>query len=145
LASAVVLLALFFITYLLRLDRAIGMFGDDAWYALLGKALATGDGYTLINSPSPGILPIYPPAFPWLLSLVFRLAPQFPQNLWLLKSVSIAAMLGVGLLTYYYFAQRREGPYHLALGLATATAPSIPGSFFWPLALSCRSASLPSE
>ncbi len=50
-------LAAFFVVYLLRLDRVVGMFMDDAWYALLGQALATGQGYTLINSPTPGILP----------------------------------------------------------------------------------------
>jgi hypothetical protein len=113
---------LFFVLYLLRLDHVVGMFGDDAWYALLGKALATGHGLTLINSPSPGIIPIYPPAFPFLLSLMFRLAPEFPDNLWLLKSVSIAAMLGVGWLTYSYFTRIRELPAWLALGLALATA-----------------------
>lgn len=115
-------LLLFFATYLLRFDRVVGMFGDDAWYALLAKALATGQGYALINSPSAGIMPIYPPAFPWLLSLVYRLSPQFPQNLWLLKSVSIAAMLGIGVVTYIYVKSERKLSPHLALGIAAATA-----------------------
>ena len=115
-------LLFFFATYLLRFDRVVGMFGDDAWYALLAKGLATGQGYALINSPSAGIMPIYPPAFPSLLSLAYRLSPQFPQNLWLLKSVSIAAMLGVGVATYIYFKSERKLSPHLALGIAAATA-----------------------
>ena len=115
---------LFFIIYLSRLDRVAGQVVDDAWYVLLAKALATGQGYTLINSPSSGILPFYPPAFPWLLSLVFRLAPQFPQNIWLLKSVSIAAMLGVGLASYYYFTRLRKLPVYVAFGIAMAVALS---------------------
>jgi hypothetical protein len=122
-------LALFFLTYFLRLDRAVGMFVDDSWYVVLAKALATGQGYELINSPSAGILPIYPPAFPWLLSLAYRLSPQFPQNLWLLKSISILAMCGVGLLAYYYFVRERGLPRYLSLGLALATALS-PGFVF---------------
>jgi len=69
--------------YLLRLDSLAGMFIDDAWYLLLGKALATGHGYTLINSPSPGIMPEYPPGFPALLALIFRIYPSFPANLWI--------------------------------------------------------------
>ena len=44
--------------YLLRLDRVAGLLQDDGWYILLAKALASGQGYTLINSPTAGI-PLY--------------------------------------------------------------------------------------
>jgi len=121
--------ALFFVIYAMRLDKTVGMFQDDAWYALLGKALATGQGYTLVNSPTPGILPLYPPAFPFLLSLAFRIAPQFPQNLWLLKSVSIVAMLLAGLACYHYFTRYRDLPKYLALGIAAVVALN-PGLVF---------------
>jgi len=117
-------------TYLLQLDRVVGMYVDDAWYVLLAKALATGQGYTLTNSPSQGILPLYPPAFPCLLSLVYRLAPQFPENVWLLKSISIAAMLGVGVTAYFYFVRERRLPPYVALGIAVATVISPPLIFF---------------
>lgn len=127
--SAAGAIALFFAVYLLRLDRVVGMTVDDSWYVMLAKALATGQGYTLINSPSPGILPLYPPAFSFVLSLVFRLAPEFPQNLWLLKMVSILAMLGVGIVTYRYFVRERELPPSLAFGIAVATTLS-PGLVF---------------
>ena len=100
----------------------VGLIVDDAWYALLAKALATGHGYTLINSPSPGIHPFYPPFFPFVLSLVFRIAPDFPANVPLLKGVSIAAMAGAGVLTYAYFRTLRAVPAYAALGLAAATA-----------------------
>lgn len=123
-------LLLFLLTYLLSVDRVVGMFVDDAWYVLLAKALATGQGYTLINSPSAGILPLYPPGFPWLLSLAYRLAPQFPQNVWLFKSISIAAMLGVGIVSYRYFVRYRGLPHYVALGIAAATAVSPPQVFF---------------
>ena len=73
-----------------------GMVIDDAWYVMLAKALAEGRGYRLVNAPIDGILPGYPPGFPALLSLVFHLSPDFPGNVWLLKSVSMAAMFGVG-------------------------------------------------
>lgn len=115
-ASALLMLLI----YLLQLDSVVGLFGDDAWYVLLAKSLASGQGYTLINSPSPGIMPLYPPAFPFLLSLVFRLSPEFPANLWLLKSVSIVAMLGTGIMAYHYFTRDRELPPYVALGIAVA-------------------------
>lgn len=107
---ALAAILLFAVTYLARMDRVIGMFQDDAWYVLLGKALATGQGYTLINSPTGGILPLYPPAFPFLISLVFRILPQFPENLWLIKSLSVAAMFLTGLACYRFFTRYRSMP-----------------------------------
>ncbi|MEW6730343.1 MAG: glycosyltransferase family 39 protein [Acidobacteriota bacterium] len=106
--------------YLLRLDRVVGQFSDDAWYVLLAQALASGQGYTLINSPSIGITPIYPPAFPILLSLAYRLMPEFPNNIWLLKSISIIAMLASGIFTYHYLNRYRELPRVLSLAAALA-------------------------
>ena len=102
----VTLFILFLAIYYLRLDNVVGMFRDDAWYALLAKALANGRGYTLINSPTEGIVPIYPPLYSLLLSLVFRMASQFPENLFFLKSVSIMAMLIASVLGYLYFIIR---------------------------------------
>lgn len=107
--------------YLLRLDKVVGLVVDDAWYVLLAKALATGQGYTLINSPTPGIHPFYAPVFPFLLSIFYRLSPNFPNNIWLLKSVSVAAMMGVGALTFSYFRRARELPLYVSLALALAT------------------------
>jgi hypothetical protein len=111
----------------LRLDRVVGLCIDDAWYALLAQALATGQGYQVINSPTPGILPLYPPAYSFLLSLVYRLAPQFPQNVTALKLVSVAAMLGVGWASYYYFKREREWPSLLSLlsALTVTLTPSL--------------------
>ena len=112
--------------YVMRLDRVVGMVVDDAWYVLLAKGLAEGRGYQLINAPLDGILPGYPPGFPALLSLVFHLSPDFPANVWLLKSVSIAAMFGVATLSYSYLHQLRRLPRHLAalaaIGIATTPA-----------------------
>ena len=112
--------------YLLRLDRVAGLLQDDGWYILLAKALASGQGYTLINSPSAGIPPLYPPGFPALLSIVFKLAPQFPENLYLLKSVSVLAMLGVGIVSYWYFTHQRELSWGLSAGIATVTVLTPP-------------------
>jgi hypothetical protein len=107
--------------YALRLDRAAGLVVDDAWYVLLGEALARGDGYRLISSVATPILPVVPPGFPALLSLVFRVSPAFPQNVLLLKGVSIAAMFGVGLCTYRYFVEWRQMPRPIGVAIAAAT------------------------
>jgi hypothetical protein len=106
--------------YLLRLNQAAGLMVDDAWYLLLAKSLAEGTGYRLISSATTPILPNYPPGFPAILSLVFRAIPDFPQNVWLLKSVSIAAMMGVGGLTYLYLHRQRRVQRDLASLAAVA-------------------------
>ena len=102
------------VIYLLRINPVAGLFVDDGWYIVLAKAIARGNGYTLINSPTPGILPLYPPGFPFLLSLVFLIFPSFPENVWALKMVSVLAVFGTGVISYLYFHQLRglPKPYH---------------------------------
>jgi hypothetical protein len=97
------------------------MIVDDAWYVLLAKALATGQGYTIINSPTPGIVPFYSPGFAALLSIFYRIAPDFPSNIVVFKSVSIAAMIGVGVIAFHYFKKYRGLPEYTSLGVALAT------------------------
>lgn len=129
LISAAVAVLVFLAVYLLRLDRILGLFVDDAWYALLAKSLATGQGYQLINSPSTGILPVYPPAYPFLVSLAYRLWPSFPDNVVLLKSVSVVAMLVVGWASYKHFTRDRQWP-HLVSLLSALTVTLTPGLVF---------------
>jgi hypothetical protein len=119
-AAVLVLAAL--VVYVLRLNGAAGMIVDDAWYVMLAKSLAEGRGYKLISSAAEPILPLYPPGFPALLSIVVRISPDFPQNVPWLKAVSIAAMLGVGLLTYVYVRAHRQLSREMAACLAFATA-----------------------
>src|SRR5687767_11574494 len=107
-SAALVIVLVTLPIYVLRLDSAAGMMVDDAWYMLLAKALAEGSGYKLVSSPAVAILPLYPPGFPALLSMVFRASPDFPENVPLLKSVSIVAMMGVGLLTFVYLRAHRK-------------------------------------
>ncbi|MFN7927557.1 MAG: hypothetical protein U0Y68_06370 [Blastocatellia bacterium] len=109
------------LVYVLRVDQVAGLQQDDGWYILLAKALASGQEYTLINSPTPGIPPLYPPGFPAILSLVFRLAPHFPENLYYLKAVSILAMIGTGVVSGWYFLRHRNLSPGLAVGLAMVT------------------------
>ena len=114
--------------YVLRLNGAAGLMVDDAYYVLLAKTLAEGDGYRLVSSGTTAILPLYPPGFPVLLSLVFQVAPRFPENVWLLKSVSIAAMFALGGLSYAYFRERRLADDLATLGAAAIT--TVPAFVF---------------
>ena len=107
--------------YLLRLDSAAGLIVDDAWYAVLAKALSQGDGFRLISSATVPIVPTVPPGYPLLLAPLYLISPQFPANIWLLKLASVAAMMGVGFVVYRYFIEARRVESALAALLACAT------------------------
>ncbi len=113
--------------YALRLDRTAGLMVDDAWYILLAKSLAQGDGYRLISSAVTPIMPVVPPGFPLLLAPVFVVRPEFPDNVLLLKAVSIAAMFGAGALFYSYLVRQRAMPAGQAgvVALATVLTPGL--------------------
>lgn len=109
------------LVYLFRLDRVAGLMIDDAWYLVLAKALASGEGYRLISSATVPIQPVVPPGFPALLAPVFAVAPGFPANLPLLKLISVAAMAGVGVATYFHLTAVRRVEQWRAAAVAVAT------------------------
>lgn len=114
--------------YVLRVDHVAGIIGDDAWYVVLAKSIADGTGPRLISSAGPHFVStVYPPGFPTILSLVFLVAPQFPDNMSLLKAVSIAGMIGAGFLTYLFASRYRGLPRSLSIAIAVATTltPSL--------------------
>jgi hypothetical protein len=126
-AAGAVILAL--VVYLLRLNGVVGQYVDDAWYVLLAQAIASGQGYHLISAPTPElaqILPASPPGFALVLGLVIAVTPVFPANVWALKIVSIAAMIGVGVLAAVYYRDRSlPAPFAIALALVVVTTPAF--------------------
>lgn len=63
---------------------AVGIFHDDGIYLVTAQALAEGRGYRIVSIPWEPVQTKYPILFPWLLSLVWRVNPSFPDNLpWL--------------------------------------------------------------
>ncbi|MBX7220710.1 MAG: hypothetical protein K1Y36_12245 [Blastocatellia bacterium] len=115
------------VIYLLRLEPPVGLFKDDAWYLVLAQSLAAGQGYHLTNFPFETGLSYYPPLYPFLLSLVFRCFPNFPDNLLWLKGFSLVAMFGCGVLAARYFqvSQRTQPLISWLLALATMLSPAF--------------------
>lgn len=97
----------------------VGAYEDDAIYTLLAKALATGDGYRMINLPGTPHATHYPPGYPFVLSLLWRLSPQFPDNVVVFKFAN-AVLLAVAAGGAYWFARGRLG--YSAVGAAVVAA-----------------------
>ena len=84
----------------------VGAYQDDAIYTVLAKALATGEGYRMINLPGSPHATHYPPAYPFFLSLLWRISPSFPDNIVLFKFAN-ALWLGLTALGAFVFARTR--------------------------------------
>lgn len=82
----------------------VGAYQDDAIYTVLAKALATGEGYRMLNLPGAPHATHYPPAYPFFLSLLWRVSPSFPDNIVLFKFAN-ALWLGLTALGTYIFAR----------------------------------------
>ncbi len=97
----------------------VGAFQDDAIYTVLAKALATGEGYRMINLPGSPHATHYPPAYPFFLSLLWRISPSFPDNIVLFKFAN-AVWLSLAALGAWTFARRRLAWASLPSALAAA-------------------------
>lgn len=94
-------LAAVLLAYLLLCTSAyspalFGAYHDDTLYFSAGKAIADGRGLVMPNVPEEPPLTKYPPLFPWILSLVWTVAPEFPANVgwaWALNLVFGCCML----------------------------------------------------
>lgn len=56
-------------------------FHDDCVYWVTAKSIADGEGYRIASLPDDVAQTKYPPVYPMLLSLAWRIAPSFPENL----------------------------------------------------------------
>ncbi|MFN9298639.1 MAG: hypothetical protein ACK6DZ_13145 [Acidobacteriota bacterium] len=76
------------------LTPATGIYHDDSIYLITARSLAQGHGYLIESLPAALPQTKYPVLFPALLSLVWRIAPDFPSNLLFLKLIPLLAALG---------------------------------------------------
>jgi hypothetical protein len=112
LAALVMLVALLTVT-----PWPVGAFQDDAIYTVLAKALATGEGYRMTNLPGSPHATHYPPGYPFILSLLWRVSPSFPENIVLFKFAN-AVWLSLAALGAWAFAQARLGWASVSSALA---------------------------
>lgn len=113
-----------------------GVFHDDGVYVSTAKALAEGKGYRLINFPGSPPQTKYPPLYPALLAIIWKLYPTFPDNLVYMQFINLlggAALVG---LTYLYFIRFGYFSRGVAAGAGALTLTSIYYHYFCTLTLS---------
>lgn len=71
---------------------SVGSYHDDGIYLVTAKSMARGGGYRIESLPDQRPQTKYPPAYPLLLSVVWRLFPDFPGNLPILLLVAWLAL-----------------------------------------------------
>ncbi len=113
----------------------IGAGADDAMYIILAKSLATGQGYRALNLPGAPPNTHFPPGYPAILSLIWRLAPSFPQNVIWFKALNMVcfAVAAVGMVRFA-LALALGRAWTAALGIITAI--SVPSLILVALVLS---------
>jgi hypothetical protein len=115
-AALIVVLGAAFMLYFASLAPArFGEYHDDGLYVTTAKALATGQGYRIISLPYEPAQTKYPPLYSFLLSLIWRVYPQFPQNLIWMMMLSVAATLSFLALTYRYLVRQGYSTHWQAL------------------------------
>src|ERR1051325_9358721 len=78
---ALTLLPSMYMAWISRRMPILGAFHDASIYWVTGKSIAEGHGYRIASLPEQPWQTKYPPLFPMCLSLIWRIAPDFPQNL----------------------------------------------------------------
>jgi Dolichyl-phosphate-mannose-protein mannosyltransferase len=100
----------------------VGVFQDDAIYVTLAKALATGEGYRMINMPGAPHATHFPPGYPLLLAALWKLFPSFPDNIVVFKFVNALLLAATAVGTYRFSRSR------LALGAVGASVAAMVGT-----------------
>jgi hypothetical protein len=84
----------------------VGVYQDDGIYTMLARSLATGRGYRYLQMPGAPNATHYPPLYPALLAVLWKLWPDFPRNVTLFKFANAALTAAAGYGSYV-FARRR--------------------------------------
>jgi hypothetical protein len=104
----------------------VGVFYDDAHYVILGRALALGEGYRYINLPGSPAATHFPPGYPALLALLWRVSPTFPENIALFKMMNALLLGVVAAGTYWSSRKLLDASPLVAAAVALAGTIAIP-------------------
>ena len=84
-----------------------GILQDDGLYFIGGKALAQSSGYRILSLPREPHQTKYPPLYPLLLSVAWRINPSYPVNLPIALMLSWLSLPVVLMLAYWWCVRHR--------------------------------------
>jgi hypothetical protein len=102
----------------------VGVVADDAFYVILARSIATGQGYRALNVPGLPAGTHFPPGYPALLALVSSVVPAFPASVAAFKALN-AAFLAIAAVLAARLVRRRAGvgpAWSVALGAVCAVS-----------------------
>src|SRR5262245_4336698 len=111
-------------TIVLETVSVPGAFEDDGIYVVTAKALAEGRGYRRLDLPGEPLQTKYPPLYPFVLSLIWRVLPEFPRNLPAMQIFNALCGLAAGFAAFRLFRFCGRLPPWLPLMGATAAVVS---------------------
>ena len=103
-----------------------GVVADDAFYVILARALASGEGYRYLNVPGHPAGTHFPPGYPALLALVSFVAPAFPASVVAFKALNAAFLAAAAVLVARLLRTRAGLPPAWCIAVGAVTAVSVP-------------------
>jgi hypothetical protein len=104
----------------------VGGFWDDGVYLISAKSLATGMGYRFLHLPGAPFAVHYPPGWPALLAVIWKLWPAFPDNVVALRMVNPLLLAAGAALACRYGTRRLGVPPLAAAVVAVVFAAALP-------------------
>ena len=83
--------------------QALGLFHDDGIYTVVAKSIYQGEGYRIISLPGAPPQTKYPFLYSYLLSWIWRLNPNFPQNIVVFKGLNAITLVGIFFLCLTFY------------------------------------------
>lgn len=106
----------------------VGGFYDDGLYTILAKSLATGHGFRFLNLPGAPAAVHYPPGYPLLLAVLWKLGPAFPANVLWFKLLNVVLLAAIAWTSCRYAVRVLQlSPWLAVLAtlLGTITIPML--------------------
>lgn len=104
----------------------VGVFYDDAIYLLTAKALAEGHGYVYATIPGMPAAIHYPPLWPAILAVAWKIMPSFPENVAWFKLINPLFVAAAAAGTVVAGRRLLGFPWWLALAVALGSIITVP-------------------
>ena len=104
----------------------VGVVADDAFYVILARSIATGQGYHALNLPGHPAGTHFPPGYPALLALLSFIAPAFPASVAVFKAFNAVFLAASSVLVARLLQRRLDMGAGWAIAVGGVTAVSVP-------------------